>query len=184
MVSGYALSQIKFKNLRLIDTGKSNPSNTLYFSLYCSRLMFPIFFNIISLIPTVSGDEIRKSSFEKTLYHDLTSIPLANILNKYAPAIFMILIPLSYKYDLKQKVLLKVLGEDYYYQFFGMMLYEPVNNTSDEVDSESALNEDSSNSRHLDEDYAYSLQDGRYLFERASSNFTMSNKKLNDARNI
>ena len=157
---------------------------THYFSQYCSRLMFPIFFNIISLIPIVSGDEIRKSSFGKILYHDLTSILLENILNKYAPTIFMILISLSYKYDLKQIVLLKVLGEDYYYQFFGMMLYEPINNTSGEVDSESALNEGSSNDRYLDEDYAYSLQDSRYLFERASSNFTMYNKKLIDARYI
>ncbi|EDO18763.1 hypothetical protein Kpol_1028p36 [Vanderwaltozyma polyspora DSM 70294] len=171
LVSLYAMSKFKFSNFHLIPNGRSNPSNALYYSLYSSRLLFPICFNLMSLIPTNNDTIASKSSFETTLYYDLKIIPLVNMLNRYAPIVFMILVPISYQYDLKQKVLLRVLGEEYYYQFFGMMLYEPVSSPSEGTSD--PLSSNNENRRRMDEDYAYSLQDGRYLFERASSNYNM-----------
>ncbi|QLL31104.1 hypothetical protein HG536_0A09210 [Torulaspora globosa] len=179
-VSLYAMSRFKFSNFHLIPNGRSNPTNALYYSLYSSRLLFPLCFNFMVLVPSQTKNRV-KSSFETTLYDNLTVIPLVGYLNKYLPSLFLAVTILSYKFDLKQKVLLKVLGEEYYYQFFGMMMYEPVG----EIDSlqgndprrPSVLTEDSFNfggRSQMDEDYEYSLQDGRYLFERASSNYDMS----------
>lgn len=191
LVSLYAMSTFKFSSFHLIRNGRSNPTNALYYSLYSSRLLFPLCFNLMILIPSYTDDSNTqiKSSFETTLYHNLTVIPLADYLNRYLPTLFIVFIIISYKYDLKQKVLLKILGEDYYYQFFGMMMYEPVPEadmmTSNDVntnnfssDGSAALN----NRSRMDEDYEYSLQDGRYLFERASSNYDMSiNNDTNSA---
>lgn len=178
-VSLYAMSRFKFNNFHLIPNGRSNPTNALYYSLYSSRLLFPLCFNLMVLIPSQMEDRV-KSSFETTLYDNLTVIPLVGYLNKYLPSLFLAVTMLSYKFDLKQKVLLKVLGEEYYYQFFGMMMYEPVGDTDSlqgndhrraSILTDGALNFGRS---QMDEDYEYSLQDGRYLFERASSNYDMS----------
>ena len=176
MTSLYSMSKFKFISFHLIPSGQSNPSNALYYSLYSSRLLFPLCFNLMVLIPS-AGTGLQ-TSFETTLYNDLELIPLVHFLNKYLPMIFMILIPVSYKYDLKQKILLKVLGEEYYYQFFGMMMYEPTatnlngNNNSNDL---SPLNPGINNRSRIDDDYEYSLQDGRYLFERVSGNFNLEN---------
>ncbi|QLQ81293.1 hypothetical protein HG537_0F00540 [Torulaspora globosa] len=179
-VSLYAMSRFKFSNFHLIPNGRSNPTNALYYSLYSSRLLFPLCFNLMVLIPSQTKNRV-KSSFEKTLYDNLTVIPLVGYLNKYLPSIFLAVTILSYKFDLKQKVLLKVLGEEYYYQFFGMMMYEPVGDIDslqgNDLRRASILTDDGLNFNgrsQMDEDYEYSLQDGRYLFERASSNYDMS----------
>lgn len=179
-VSLYAMSRFKFSNFHLIPNGRSNPTNALYYSLYSSRLLFPLCFNLMVLIPSQTKNRV-KSSFETTLYDNLTVIPLVSYLNKYLPSIFLAATILNYKFDLKQKVLLKVLGEEYYYQFFGMMMYEPVGDIDSLQGNDrrraSILTEDGFNfsgRSQMDEDYEYSLQDGRYLFERASSNYDMS----------
>lgn len=165
LVSLYAMSCIKFQNFHLIPNGRSNPKNTLYFSLYSSRLLLPLCFNFMALIPRAPKGE--QSSFERVLYKDLELIPLVNFLNRFLPMLFVIVVPLSYFFDLKRKVLLKLLGEDYYYEMFGI-LYDP-------VPQYDRLSEDQSPAgrTRLDEDYEYSLQDGRYLFQRATSNFGM-----------
>ncbi|AQZ18237.1 (ZYRO0D08030g) [Zygosaccharomyces parabailii] len=178
LVALYAMSKFKFNNFHLIPNGRSNPTNALYYSLYSSRLLFPLCFNLMVLIPSgenASSDSMN-SSFAETLYTSLIRIPLANYLNRVLPPIFMVFILVSYRIDLKQKILLRILGEEYYYQFFGMMMYEPApegeqeaGNTSSAslfFDNESPLGQRS----RMDEDYEYSLQDGRYLFERASRN--------------
>lgn len=179
-VSLYAMSKFKFSHFHLIPNGRSNPTNALYYSLYSSRLLFPLCFNLIVLIPS-KMEHRMKSSFEITLYENLTVIPLVDYLNRYLPTFVMAFIMISYKFDIKQKVLLKILGEEYYYQFFGMMMYEPVGD-SDSLqrndDGSDSLLPDSDNGligrSRMDEDYEYSLQDGRHLFERASSNYDMS----------
>ncbi|CCE65762.1 hypothetical protein TPHA_0M01870 [Tetrapisispora phaffii CBS 4417] len=173
LVSLYAMSKFKFSNFHLIPNGNSNPSNTLYYSLYSSRLLFPICFNLMTLIPTKNDDERHVSSFESTLYKDISLIPVVNVLNRYAPILFLIIIPLNHHFNLKEKVLMKVLGEEYYYQFFGMMMYEPVEDPN--VNQEGDPLEDDS-LRRIEEDYAYSLQDGRHLFERASSNYSLTER--------
>ena len=165
----YAMSKFKFNNFHLIANGNSNPSNVLYYSLYSSRLLFPLCFNLMTLIPK---DIIGESSFSKTLYHDLKLIPFVNYLNTFLPICFMTLVPISYKFDIRRKILLRVLGEEYYYQFFGMMVYEPVNESENNL-STPRENEPSYN--HINEDYEYSLQDGRYIYERASANFNFDN---------
>lgn len=182
LVSLYAMSKFKISKFHLIPNGRSSPTNALYYSLYSSRLLFPLCFNLMVLIPFNSEQRV-KSSFEKTLYENLTVIPLINYLNRYMPTVIMLITIVSYKYDIKQKLLLKVLGEEYYYQFFGMMMYEPVGDTENvsspndlRADSFSPDAESSLGGRsRMDEDYEYSLQDGRYLFERASSNYGMIN---------
>lgn len=163
----YAMSKFKFNNFHLIPTGNSNPSNVLYYSLYSSRLLFPLCFNLMTLLPIAISD---KSIFSVTLYHDLKLIPFVNFLNNFLPICFMILVPISYKFDIKRKILLRILGEEYYYQFFGMMIYEPVPDVSDTNN----INNDNSYNR-INEDYEYSLQDGRYIYERASANFDFDN---------
>ncbi|CCK69787.1 uncharacterized protein KNAG_0D00340 [Huiozyma naganishii CBS 8797] len=159
VASLYAMSQIKFSNFHLIANGGSNPANVLYYSLYSSRLLFPLCFNLMTLIPA-AGSPQDESVFAQTLYGDVTLIPLVNALNKYLPPVFLVLVPLSFKYDIKEKILLRVLGEDYYYQFFGMMPYDP-DSVQDDIEGSRT---------HVDEDYQYFLEDGRYLFERASAN--------------
>lgn len=187
LVSLYAMSKFKFNNFHLIPNGRSNPTNALYYSLYSSRLLFPLCFNMMVLIPPHTQDGV-KSSFEKTLYDNLTVIPLVGYLNKYLPCLFLAVTIIGYKFDLKQKVLLKVLGEEYYYQFFGMMMYEPVGDNdslqANDHRRSSILTDDGFMGirSQMDEDYEYSLQDGRYLFERASSNYDMSTNEaaMND----
>lgn len=191
LIALYAMSKFKFSNFHLIPNGRSNPTNALYYSLYSSRLLFPLCFNLMVLIPSgenASYDSMN-SSFARTLYNSLIRIPLANYLNRFLPPIFMAFILISYKIDLKQKILLRVLGEEYYYQFFGMMMYEPAaevdqeaGNTGDAslfFDSDGPLSQRS----RMDEDYEYSLQDGRYLFERASRNSDHSHSSNNDNEN-
>ncbi|CCH62903.1 hypothetical protein TBLA_0I02450 [Henningerozyma blattae CBS 6284] len=198
LTSLYAMSKFKFNNLHLIPNGQSNPINALYYSLYSSRLLFPLCFNLMTMIPNSTSN--IKSSFETTLYEDLTFIPLVNFLNKYLPIVFMIIIPLSYKYDLKSKLLIKILGEEYYYLFFGMMLYEPVSEIrgNEEMESGMGLFSSSTNSRginndntnvnnssrsRINQDYEYSLQDGRYLFERASTHYSLLDNEANSTAN-
>lgn len=201
----YAMSKFKFLDFHLISNGQSNPSNALYYSLYSSRLLFPLCFNLIAMIPSnkstdENGNKVYSSTFERVLYKNLSVIPMVNFLNKYLPMIFMTVIPISYKFDIKQKILLKVLGEEYYYQFFGMMLYEPIGEiptTQQDVESRSRLsstgntgiirqypsNSTSLNrptSSILDEDYEYSLQDGKYLFERAANSLKQSSPQNNN----
>lgn len=188
LVSLYAMSKFKFSNFHLIPNGRSNPTNALYYSLYSSRLLFPLCFNLMVLIPSKT-EHRGKSSFEKTLYDNLTVIPLADYLNRYLPTIIMAIIIVSYKFNIKQKVLLKVLGEEYYYQFFGMMMYEPVGD-SDSMQRNDARSDsllpDADNGfgdrSRMDEDYEYSLQDGRCLFERASSNYNMSTNEEHESQ--
>lgn len=178
LVALYAMSKFKFNNFHLIPNGRSNPTNALYYSLYSSRLLFPLCFNLMVLIPsgeTASNDSMN-SSFATTLYNSLMRIPLASYLNRILPPIFMVFILISYKIDLKQKILLRILGEEYYYQFFGMMMYEPATEANQEASNTNSANlflddENPVGQRsRMDEDYEYSLQDGRYLFERASRN--------------
>ncbi|KAL3234336.1 hypothetical protein RNJ44_03098 [Nakaseomyces bracarensis] len=203
----YAMSKFKFLDFHLISNGQSNPSNALYYSLYSSRLLFPLCFNLIALIPSHksddgNGNKIYSSTFERVLYKDLSVIPIVNFLNRYLPIIFMTVIPISYKFDIKQKILLKILGEEYYYQFFGMMLYEPVGEiptTQQDVESRARISttnngastiisQQSSNpislsrpsTSILDEDYEYSLQDGKYLFERAANSLRQNSPQNNN----
>lgn len=179
LTSLYAMSKFKFNNLHVIPNGQSNPINALYYSLYSSRLLFPLCFNLMTLVPelkTKDGIESIKSSFETTLYKDLTFIPMVSFLNKYLPMVFMIAIPLSFKYNLKSKILINILGEEYYYLFFGLMLYEPVSeirSNDNETNNDGLFNDENTiNYRsRINEDYEYCLQDGRYLFERASTHF-------------
>lgn len=188
LVALYAMSKFKFNNFHLIPNGYSNPTNALYYSLYSSRLLFPLCFNLMVLIP--SGEnasyDSMKSSFARTLYNSLIRIPLADYLNRILPPIFMAFILISYKIDLKQKILLKILGEEYYYQFFGMMMYEPATEADQEAGNTSSAslffdNDGPLGQRsRMDEDYEYSLQDGRYLFERASRNSSNTNGNGNN----
>ncbi|CAR27849.1 ZYRO0D08030p [Zygosaccharomyces rouxii] len=191
LVALYAMSKFKFNNFHLIPNGRSNPSNALYYSLYSSRLLFPLCFNLMVLIPygeNASYDSMN-SSFARTLYNSLIRIPLANYLNKTLPPIFMVFILISYKIDLKQKILLRTLGEEYYYQFFGMMMYEPAGEVNQDAgntsptslffDNDGPLSQRS----RMDEDYEYSLQDGRYLFERASRNSNSNDNTTSNNEN-
>lgn len=133
LISLYAMSKFKFFHFHLINDGYSSPTNALYYSLYSSRLLFPLCFNFMSMVPLFyHGKKISESGFGKTLLHDLTLIPLVNWLNKYLPIFFMSVIPLSYKFDFKRKVLMKILGPEYYYQLFGMMLFQPDQDSLDE----------------------------------------------------
>lgn len=158
----FSMSHIKIQNFHLVRNGKSSPKNALYFSLYSSRLLFPLCFNYMILIPK-STDTDHQSSFEKVLYHQLEMIPLAKFLNEYLPVLFVVIVPLAQYFELREKLLSKVLGEEYYYQLFGSI---PTN----ESQTTSVAN---SRSR-LDEDYEYSLQDGQYIFERATSNYSLN----------
>lgn len=167
MVSLYAMSCFKFQNFHLIPNGQSSPKNTLYFSLYSSRLLLPLCFNFMTLIPHEHGSQ---STFERVLYKDLTLIPLVNFLNNYLPVFFIIIVPLSYQFDLKEKVLLRVLGEEYYYELFGMMSDPLIQDDQDQTPTHRT---------RIGEDYEYSLQDGRYLFERATSNYNMRENSEN-----
>ncbi|CAB4255421.1 similar to hypothetical protein KAFR_0C04640 [Kazachstania africana CBS 2517] [Maudiozyma barnettii] len=164
----YAMSKFKFNNFHLIANGNSNPSNVLYYSLYSSRLLFPLCFNLMTLLPKEVANE---SSFNTTLYHDLKLISFVNFLNNYLPMCFMILVPISYKFDIKRKILLKILGEEYYYQFFGMMIYEPVANEENNYNDEN----DRQTYDRINEDYEYSLRDGRYIYEQMAANVNFDN---------
>ena len=174
------MSKFKFNNFHLISNGNSNPSNVLYYSLYSSRLLFPLCFNLMVLVPkrltevtgTDNGDAAT-SIFSQTLYKPLSVIPLINFLNSYLPILVLTLVPVSYIYDIKRKFLLRILGEEYFYQLFGMIINDPINGLSvlGSVPSETDTN--GGTSSRMQEDYEYSLQDGRYLYERASSAFNM-----------
>ena len=180
IVSLYSMSKFKFNNFHLISNGNSNPSNVLYYSLYSSRLLFPLCFNLMVLVPkrltevtgTDNGDAAT-SIFSQTLYKPLSVIPLINFLNSYLPILVLTLVPVSYIYDIKRKFLLRILGEEYFYQLFGMIINDPINGLSvlGSVPSETDTN--GGTSSRMQEDYEYSLQDGRYLYERASSAFNM-----------
>ncbi|CCF57455.1 hypothetical protein KAFR_0C04640 [Kazachstania africana CBS 2517] len=165
----YAMSKFKFNNFHLISNGNSNPSNVFYYSLYSSRLLFPLCFNLITLLP----NNQKRSTFQIILFDRLNVIPLVKFLNNYLPMIFMVLIPLSYRFDLKQKILLNILGEEFYYQFFGMMLYDPLNEPTS-TNAEPAVDAVTEGRYNMNEDYEYSLQDGKYLFERASTQFNLN----------
>lgn len=177
LTSLYAMSKFKFNNFHLIPNGNSNPKNVLYYSLYSSRLLFPICFNLITILPhlnihtstknNINNNNENKSVFEQILYKDLLVIPIISYLNLYLPIIFGVVITLNHKFDLKQKVLIKLLGKETYYQIFGLMFYEP-----DSMDDENNL---------ITEDYDYSLQDGRYLFERAVTNSGNGNNNNNNS---
>lgn len=168
----YAMSKFKFNNFHLIANGNSNPSNILYYSLYSSRLLFPLCFNLMTILPKHIS---QKSSFNDTLYHDLKIIPFVNFLNNYLPICFMILVPISYKFDIKRKILLKILGEEYYYQFFGMMIYEPIATDPENNPTTTSLTMDNEAYDRINEDYEYSLQDGRYIYERMAANAIFDN---------
>ncbi|SCV04062.1 LAME_0H15456g1_1 [Lachancea meyersii CBS 8951] len=169
LASLYAMSCFKFANLHLIPNGQSSPQNALYYSLYSSRLLLPLCFNFITLISHTGG--IQESSFERVLYQDLKLIPLVDILNRYLPVVFIIAVPLGYFFNLKNKVLIKVLGREYCYELFGI-LADPTNLESDLAQASHPVSPAANRSR-LDEDYEYSLQDGRFLFERATNNHRM-----------
>ncbi|CEP61107.1 uncharacterized protein LALA0_S02e06876g [Lachancea lanzarotensis] len=172
LASLYAMSCFKFANLHLIPNGQSSPQNALYFSLYSSRLLLPLCFNFITLISHASG--VQECGFEKVLYRDLKLIPLVDILNRYLPVIFIIAVPLGYFFDLKNRVLIKVLGKEYCYELFGI-LADPSNpdGGSGGVDTSQPVVPAAINRSRLDEDYEYSLQDGRFLFQRATNNHRM-----------
>ncbi|SCV01430.1 LAMI_0G11452g1_1 [Lachancea mirantina] len=169
IASLHAMSCFKFQNFHIIPTGHSNPKNSLYFSLYSSRLLLPLCFNFMALLPeAMKGHE---SSFESVLYKDLKLIPLVDMLNRYLPIFFLVLVPLIYFFDLKRKLLVRVLGEDFYYELFGA-LYDPITPYDQESHGRSDLAPSTTRSRHS-EDYEYSLQDGRFLFQRATSKYGM-----------
>lgn len=157
----YSLLHVKIHNFHLVRNGNSSPKNALYFSLYSSRLLFPLCFNYMTLVPRATDVE-HKSGFDKVLYHQLEKVPLAKFLNEYLPIFFVLIVPLSQYFDLKDKLLSKVLGEEYYYQLFGSI------STDDRP-----LTTSTTQRTRVDEDYEYSLQDGQYLFERATSNYDM-----------
>ncbi|KAH3900742.1 uncharacterized protein SCODWIG_02354 [Saccharomycodes ludwigii] len=146
----YALSNFKFSNFHLIPNGRSNPSNTLYYSLYSSRLLLPLCFNFISLVPNSS------SSFQKVLYDDLFNWVI--FLNKYLPPFFIVGISLSYWFNLRDKLLIKVLGGETYYQLFGeyFLLVDDYGNLGNDADADA-----------IERDYEYSLREGRSLYERS-----------------
>ncbi|SCU77819.1 LANO_0A01354g1_1 [Lachancea nothofagi CBS 11611] len=169
LVSLYAMSCFKFANLHLIPNGQSSPQNALYYSLYSSRLLLPLCFNFITLMP--HGNGTQECSFEKVLYRDLKLIPLVDILNRYLPVVFIIVVPLGYFFDLKNKVLVRVLGKEYCYELFGI-LTDPASPRTGLAPATQETSQAISRSR-LDEDYEYSLQDGRYLFQRATNNHHM-----------
>ncbi|AMD22543.1 HHL227Cp [Eremothecium sinecaudum] len=169
LCSLFSLSKFKFQNFHIIPNGNSNPRNTLYYSLYSSRLLVPLCFNFITLIPR-KGHSV-KSGFEKVLYKELEVISLVNYLNLYLPIITMIFVPIFYYFNLKEKILLHILGEEYYYEFFGMNYDTPVaNRCSGSGSLSDGLLTDPHRTR-IGEDLEYSLQDGRYLFERATNNY-------------
>ncbi|SCU92165.1 LADA_0F14796g1_1 [Lachancea dasiensis] len=169
LASLYAMSCFKFANLHLIPNGQSSPQNALYYSLYSSRLLLPLCFNFITLIS--HEPNIQESGFEKVLYRDLKLIPLVDMLNRYLPAVFIVIVPLGYFFDLKNKVLVKVLGKEYCYELFGI-LTDPAH--AQGTDAQLAQERSGANGRsRLDEDYEYSLQDGRYLFQRATNSHRM-----------
>lgn len=160
----YSMSTIKIQNFHLVSNGQSSPKNALYFSLYSSRLLFPLCFNYVTLIPKYE-DATRESSFQRVLYRQLEVIPLAKFLNEYLPLLFVILVPIAYYFELKDKVMIRILGEEYYYQLFGSF-------SSTDV----SLSYDGRANSRLNEDYEYSLQDGQYLFQRATSNYNLNGR--------
>ncbi|SCU92862.1 LAFA_0F13366g1_1 [Lachancea sp. 'fantastica'] len=170
LASLYAMSCFKFANLHLIPNGQSSPQNALYFSLYSSRLLLPLCFNFITLISHASG--IQECGFEKVLYSDLKLIPLVDILNRYLPVIFIIAVPVGYFFDLKNRVLIKILGKEYCYELFGI-LPDPANPDGGNSQISQPVVPATINRSRLDEDYEYSLQDGRFLFQRATNNHRM-----------
>ncbi|KAM3165564.1 hypothetical protein ACU8KH_00371 [Lachancea thermotolerans] len=165
----YAMTCFKWQNLHLIPNGQSSPKNALYYSLYSSRLLLPLCFNFMALISHDPG--APECSFEKVLYKDLKLIPLVDILNRYLPVFFIIAVPVGYFLDLKNRVLVRVLGKEYCYELFGILTDPaPQSDSSAQPSHEASQAIDRS---RLDEDYEYSLQDGRYLFQRATSNYNL-----------
>ncbi|CDO96583.1 unnamed protein product [Kluyveromyces dobzhanskii CBS 2104] len=158
----YSLLHVKIHNFHLVSNGNSSPKNALYFSLYSSRLLFPLCFNYMILIPR-DTDVQHQSSFDKVLYHQLEKVALAKYLNEYLPVFFVLIVPIAQYFDLKEKILSKVLGQEYYYQLFGSIGTD-----------ERPLATSTAQGSRLDEDYEYSLQDGQYLFERATSHYNMN----------
>lgn len=208
LIALYSMTIIKFQNFHLTPNGESNPINLFYFISYGNRLLFPLYFNIMTILPE---SIIERTQFSKILYHQIQVIPLVNWLNKWLPPIFITTVLLSY-YDnkLKWKILNKFISDDTLYQIFGWfnldayleendlstgsIFYNSHNNDHNSVggiDNErvsistnprfsinsniSALSTITTNNNDNDidilnmNDIEYSLQDGKYLFERAMS---------------
>lgn len=180
LISLYAMTIIKFQNFHLTPNGHSNPRNLFYFILYGNRLLFPLYFNLMTFIPAKVYEETQ---FNKILYNQIKLIPIVNWLNKWLPPIFIILIGISYYNNkLKWQILNKFISEDTLYQIFGWFdledyneenglssgaLFGKNNNNNDEIGE--IDNERLSISTNITNtnDIEYSLQDGRFLFERA-----------------
>lgn len=194
LISFYAMTVIKFQNFHLTPNGNSNPRNLYYFILYGNRLLFPLYFNLMTIIPPTLYEETQ---FNKLLYHQIKVIPIVNWLNKWLPPIFIIVIGISYYNNkLKWQILNKFISEDILYQIFGWFELEDYNeenglssgsifgkNNNDglgDIDNERfsiSTNNNGAASTNLNNnnDIEYSLQDGRFLFERAI-NSTNSNR--------
>ncbi|ADJ41780.1 AER270C-Ap [Eremothecium gossypii ATCC 10895] len=174
----YAMSKFKFLNFHLIANGSSNPRNALYYSLYSSRLLLPLCFNFITLIP--SQGRSATSGFEKALYKELEVIPFVKYLNLYLPVVVIILVPLAYHFDFKGKILLKMFGEEYYHEFFGTLYYPSHGEEAQSRGSGSSAHRRDGRRSRVVEDLEYSLQDGRYLFERATNNYALRNNRTDN----
>lgn len=208
LISLYSMTIIKFQNFHLVPNGQSNPINLFYFTLYGNRLLFPLYFNIMTILPE---SVIAQTQFSKILYHQIQVIPIVSWLNKWLPPIFIATISISY-YDnkLKWKILKTFISEDTLYQIFGWFNLDDYieendlstgsifnsnhsndRNSINDIDNErlsistnhrfsinsgiSAISTTATNNSNngIDipnmNDIEYSLQDGKYLFERAMS---------------
>ena len=218
LISLYSMTIIKFQHFHLTPNGQSNPINLFYFTLYGNRLLFPLYFNTMTILPETI---ITKTQFNKILYNQIQMIPFVNWLNKWLPPIFIIIISMSY-YDnkLKWKILNKFISEDTLYQIFGWFnlddyieendlstgsifnnRYNNIHDGIGDIDNERVSistnnrfsinsnasvistttiptenNNNNNNNNNTNNnginipdmnDIAYSLQDGKYLFERA-----------------
>ncbi|KAL6950146.1 hypothetical protein ACO0QE_000822 [Hanseniaspora vineae] len=153
-----AISKFKIADFHLISNGSSNPRNTLYYSLYSSRLLLPLCFNFSSLI-RASSQQPYTSSFQKKLYVEL--YPIVSKLNVILPPIIMIAITASFWFNLKDKLIVKLIGRDNYYQLFGN--YTQL--SFDSFDFEGEERED------LTQDIEYAIQEGKHLYEQHTNNY-------------
>ena len=152
-----AISKFKIADFHLISNGSSNPRNTLYYSLYSSRLLTPLCFNFSSLI-RASSQQPYTSSFQKKLYVEL--YPIVSKLNVILPPIIIIAITASFWFNLKDKLIVKLIGRDNYYQLFGHYTQLSFNS----FDFEGSENED------FTQDIEYAIQEGKNLYEQHNSN--------------
>lgn len=183
----YSMTIIKFQNFHLTPNGQSNPTNLLYFILYGNRLLFPLYFNVMTFFQTV-----ETCQFNNLLYEQLTLIPLINWLNKWLPPCFIIVIMISYyNNNWKWQLLSRFISEDTLYQLFGWFNLDDYNeegaisnntnpiNSGDNERLSISTNTDASNLNDIE----YSLQDGRFLFERAINNKNNSNDDITNSNN-